>query len=99
MSSADGREMPGAEGGAAVPENPDKEPKCLTNLGARKAALSEAEWRADELAAELDRTKCELAATYARLEHAEETIAAVNEIAEAAQATIDKLRAEIADAE
>jgi tetratricopeptide (TPR) repeat protein len=101
------KEMPGAEGVPAVPENPDKEAECpnisvvalAANPGARKAALSEAEWRADELAAELDRTKCELATTYARLEHAEETIAAVNEIAEAAQATIDKLRAEIADAE
>jgi tetratricopeptide (TPR) repeat protein len=60
--------------------------------------MPNAEWRADELAAELDRTKSELATAYARLEQAEETIAAVNEIAEAAQATIDKLRAEIADA-
>jgi tetratricopeptide (TPR) repeat protein len=103
MRSADGREIPGSAGGSAVPENPDKEPECpnisITNRDAHEAVLSEAESRADELAADLDRTKCELAATRARLEHAEETIAAVNEIAEAAQAAIDKLRAEVADVE
>jgi tetratricopeptide (TPR) repeat protein len=41
----------------------------------------------------------ELAAAHARLQRAEETIAALNQIAEAAQSTIDKLRAELADAE
>jgi tetratricopeptide (TPR) repeat protein len=70
-----------------------------TKLAAPEAALLEARRRADELAAALNSTQSELAATRVRLESAEETIAAVNEIAEAAQATISQLRAELAGAE
>jgi tetratricopeptide (TPR) repeat protein len=107
MTSTGRRETLGSERGFAVPENADEERErrsisvvtLTAKLAAREAALLEAEWRAEELAAMLDRTQSELAATYARLADAEEKIAAVSDIAEAAQATIDKLRTEVADAE
>jgi tetratricopeptide (TPR) repeat protein len=73
--------------------------ELTAKLARRDAALLEARRHADELAGALDKTQSELAAARARLEEAEETIAAVNEIAEAAQATIDRLRKEVVGAE
>jgi tetratricopeptide (TPR) repeat protein len=99
--------MPGAERGFTAPENTDEEQDRLSisvvtltaQLATREVVLLQAERRAEELAAALDRTQSELDATYARLADAEETIAALSDIAEAAQATIDKLRTEVADTE
>jgi tetratricopeptide (TPR) repeat protein len=107
MGSTDRREIPGTETLSDLPENSDDERECSSisilalrvKLAEREAALLEGQRRADQLAAALDKTQSELAAARARVENAEETIAAVSEIAEAAQATIDKLRAEIAGAE
>ena len=107
MGSVNRVEIPDAERLINSAETPGEEPEspsvsivALTaKLAARDAALLEARRHADELAAALDKTQSELAFARARLENAEETIAAVSEIAEAAQATIDKLRNEVAGAE
>jgi chromosome segregation ATPase len=74
-------------------------PRPGSNLDTRETALLEALWRGDELAATLATAETELAALRARLARAEETIAELTEIGDAAQAAIDELRARTATAE
>jgi len=74
-------------------------PRVGSNLDTRETALLEALWRGDELAATLATVEAELAALRARLARAEETIAELTEIGDAAQAAIDQLRARTVTAE
>ncbi|MGH7093402.1 MAG: hypothetical protein ACREFB_07710 [Stellaceae bacterium] len=74
-------------------------PRPGSNLDTRETALLEALWRGDELAATLATVETELAALRARLDRAEETIAELTEIGDAAQAAIDELRGRTATAE
>ena len=66
---------------------------------ALQSALLEAIWRGDELKAALERTNAELALHREQLARAEETIAELGEIGEAAQAAIDTLRARLGETE
>jgi chromosome segregation ATPase len=70
-----------------------------SNTATRETALLEALWRGDELAAALKAATDELAAARRRLARAEETIAALSELGDAAQAAIDELRRRVAEAE
>lgn len=68
-----------------------------SNVAGRDTALLEALWRGDELAAALRAAQATLAARDRDLARAEERIAELNDIVEAAQAALEKLRARRAD--
>ena len=70
-----------------------------SNFDTRETALLEALWRGDELAAVLAAARAELDAVHRLLARAEEAVAELGEIGDAAQAAIDELRARAARAE
>jgi chromosome segregation ATPase len=69
-----------------------------SNLSGRDTALLEALWRGDELAAALRTAQATLAAHERDLIRAEQKIAELSDLADAAQAAIDELRATANDA-
>jgi chromosome segregation ATPase len=69
-----------------------------SNRAGHDTALLEALWRGDELAAALRTAQAALVARERELARAEEKIAELSDIADAAQAAIDELRATAKDA-
>lgn len=68
-----------------------------SNLAGHDTALLEALWRGDELAAALRTVQAALDARERELARAEEKIAELSDLADAAQAAIDELRATASD--
>ena len=78
-----------------APQDAPPTPAAAANGAAQEAALFEALWRADELAAACDSAQRGIALLEGKLARAEETIAELGEIGDAAQAAIDRLRARL----